>query len=116
MYFILIILALQNNRNEVEFPVIRIYKHCVCQKCPGGISVLDGKVDLVSLHSLKSLVWHRDDGSTQSESYIPSSTILFPLSVITRMRGSWLAMSAWMTWCLFRRFFDVIRSLPTEKQ
>lgn len=55
MYFILIILALQNNRNEVEFPVISIYKYCVCQKCPGGISVLDGKVDLMSLHSLKSL-------------------------------------------------------------
>lgn len=46
---------------------------------------------------------------------IPSSTILFPLSVITWMRGSWLAILAWMTWCLFRRFLEAIRSLPRDK-
>lgn len=54
--------------------------------------------------------------ANQSGSHVPSSTILFPLSVITRMRGSWLAMSAKMTSCLFRRFLAATKSLPMEKK
>lgn len=100
-----------------------MYHHCVCQKCPRGISALKGNVSQISLNSLKALKLSKllplslacDYWPVQPEPYIPSSTILFPFSVIAWMLGSWLAMLSWITWCLFRSFLETIRSLPTEK-